>query len=373
MPWVPAPRAEAATWRPELKLESRYDDNVLHRPQGFDDFVGVVTPGLTVSSRDPITSFELAARSGFTSYTRTAVKSSRHDEAWLELSHRPDSGAGLDLDASYIQSLDPIDFSQGAVTSRNDVTSASGNATADFHHAGGTLHLRRWDYRAGDLADGNSLDATGRLYPINTRVTTVSFAARHRQLEVGDRLELEADYQTAAFKRQHRDNFWTEAEAGRVEIRFHDGSPNEVRPALAFRFARTAGAERTPTTLRFEIADDIATQLDAGISHDGGGRFGEVAWQTTVDADGGIYRVATLSRRVSLAARDTLASGQVIDAGGSFGRIRPVRDAGPRVDQWRAAIGFSTPVGPYLSGRAGWDFLRQDAPVGGATADFDRN
>ena len=99
MLWMPASKALAASWYPGLRLESRYDDNVLHRPQGSDDVVGVVTPSLFVINRDPITPYELGAQTDFTSYTRTNVKSSRHDEAWLQFSHRPDPRAGLDVHA----------------------------------------------------------------------------------------------------------------------------------------------------------------------------------------------------------------------------------------------------------------------------------
>ena len=365
--------ASAATWYPELKLESRYDDNVLHTTRGSDDFVGVVTPGLALASHEPVTSYELAGRTGFTSYTRTGIKSSRLDEAWLDLSHKPDYTTSVDVHARYLQSLDPIDFSRGAVTSRHNVTAASANATFDLHWIGAAGELTRWDYAAGDLADGNSVDGTGRLFPLNTRDNRVALAVRHRELRIRDLVSLEADYETAAYRRHHTETLWSEVEAGRVAIQFHDGSANEVKPAVAFRAGRTGGTERAPTTLRLEVANDVATTFDADVSHSGAGRFADIELQTSVDADGGIYHVATLDRRASLAARDTLPTGQVIDVMGSFGRIRPLRGSNPKVDVWRASIGFSMPLGPYLSGRAGWDFLRQDAPVGQAAADFDRN
>jgi hypothetical protein len=377
MLWMPASQAVAANWYPGLRVESRYDDNVLHRPQGSNDVVGVVTPSLFVINRDPITPYELGGHVDFTSYTRTNVKSTRHDEAWLQLSHRPDPRAGLDAHARYIQSLDPIDFYKGVVTTRGDVTSASGDLSADLYVIGGTVRLNRWDYAAGDLLDGHSIDGTGKLYPINTRVTTLALAARHQQLQVGGLRALDADYQTAAFKRHHTENFWSELEAGRVQIDYHDGSPADVRPALAGRFGLTTSGDHGPNGLSFEIADDIATRIDAQVSSRGAGRYASLGWQTSIDADGGIYRIATLSRGGTLAASDTLVTGQAFDAGGSFARVRPVRGIGPKVDQWRASVGMSTPLGPYFTARVGWDFLRQEAPpsgpVAGPSVAFDRN
>jgi hypothetical protein len=365
--------AFAATWYPELKLEARYDDNVLHLPNGSDDVLEVVIPGVRVLNRDPITSYDLMGRSAFTNYTRTDAKTSRTDLARLDLLHRPGYFERLDVKALYERSIDPIDFSQGVVTTRGDVSTASGRMNLELFRVGAAVALSRWDYARGDLADGRSADATARLFPVNTRITRLTLAARRRELDLNDHQLLRADYQTVALRRVHSEGFWTELEAGRVEVQFHDGSSPDVRPAVAFTLNRTGGSAGEPLTLHAKVANDFATTVDAGITRTGGGRLADLSYETNVDADGGLYRVPTITRRGALDVRDTLGGGQIVELNGSYGRTRSLRQAGPSVDQWRAGAGISTPIGGFLSARVGWDFLRQKAPQGGVATEFDRN
>jgi hypothetical protein len=370
---VPGPRAFGATWYPEIKLEARYDDNVQHLPHRTDDVLGVVTPGLRVLNRGPITSYDIMGRSAFTSYTRTDAKTSRTDLATLDLFHRPGYFEILDVKARYERSVDPIDFSQGVVTTRGDVSTASGRMNLELYRVGANVALNRWDYARGDLADGRAADVTARLFPVNTRITRLTLAARRRELVLSDHLLLQADYQTLALRRVHSEGFWTELEAGRVESQFHDGSPTEVRPAVAFTLNRTGGSAGAPVTLHAKVADDIATTVNAGLARTGGGRLMDLSYDTSVDADGGLYRVPTITRRGTLDVRDTLGGGQVFELNGSYGRTRTLHQTGPSVDQWRAGAGISTPIGSYFTARAGWDFLRQKAPQGGVAVEFDRN
>ncbi len=364
--------AHAITWAPYLSLDGRYDDNVLHRPQGADDVVSVATPGLKIFNRDPITSYDLDGSSGFTSYSRTHLKTSRRDIATLDLTHNPGYFEKLDLNAWYQRSADPIDFRQGTVTQRGDVSSAGGTGELSLFRVGAAADVRRWDYADGQLADGRSTNVTGRLFPVNTRSTRFALEARRSELEVGDGVALQAGYETASFRRQHSDNFWSELEAGRVEARFRDGT-RKVHSAIAASFSRSSGGARTPVTLSVRVADDIATTVDAGLTGRGAGRSLGLRYETRLDADGGLYRVPTLSRRGTLDASDTLGGRLVIDANGSFARIRAFHGSGPGVDQWRAEAGISKPIGPWLTARVAYDFLRQDVPLPGSDSKFDRS
>jgi len=373
--WCAGPvAAHAATWLPELELEGRHDDNVLHRAEGSEAFVTVVTPGLTVFNRDPITSYELAGRTGFTNYSRIpSAKTSRADVASLTLDHRPSVFNHLEARARYVRSVDPIDFQDGVVTTRGDVTNVFTRANADFLRVGAGIRYRRWDYAAGELADGAAIDMAGRVHPIHTDVTRGTLEVRHRTLDIADERTLRADYQTVSLRREHSPMFSTEFTAGRVQVDYGAEGGVEVGPTLAFGLTRTGGDPEAPVTLRLRVADDIATTVEASFDVDRDGRSATLAWDTTVEADGGQYRVATLTRRGTATVRDTMYGGQVIELGGSFGRIRPLRGSGPEVDLWRAGAGISTPLGRWVTGRVGWDFVRQDAPEAGSPIAFDRN
>ena len=365
--------AHALTWLPELEVQGRYDDNVLTRAEGSADFVTAVSPGLTIFNRDPITSYELRARTSFTSYSRTNAGTSRNDQASLAFDHRPGIFNHLEARGRYVRSVDPIDFQDGVVTARGDVTNVFGRANADFRRVGAGIRHRLWDYDESSLADGNAIDAAGRLYPIRTDITKGTLEIRRRELRIGSERTLRADYQTLSLRREHSAMFSTEYTAGRVQVDYGAEDQIDVRPALAFGLTRKGGDPEAPVTLRARVADDIATTVEASIDVDRDGRSATLAWDTSVEADGGQYRVATLTRRGSATVRDTLYGGQVIDVGGSYGRTRALRGDGPEVNLWRAGAGLSSPFGGWLTGRLGWDYLRQDGPESGGAIAFDRN
>ena len=365
--------AHAVTWLPELEVEGRHDDNVLHRAQGSEDFVWAARPGLTIFNRDPITSYELKGQTAFTSYSRTNARSSRNDLASLAFDHRPGVFNHLEARGRYVRSVDPIDFQDGVVTTRGDVTNVFARAHADFRRIGAGIRHRLWDYDESGLADGNAIDASGRLDPIRSDITKGTVEIRRRELRIGSERRLRADYQTVSLQREHSAMLSTEYTAGRVQVDYGAEGGVEVRPALAFGLTRKGGDPEAPVTLRLRVADDIATTVEASFDVDRDGRSATLAWDTSIEADGGQYRVATLTRRGSATVRDTLYGGQVIDVGGSYGRTRALRGQGPEVDLWRAGAGFSAPFGRWLAGRLGWDYMRQDAPESGSATAFDRN
>jgi hypothetical protein len=167
---------------------------------------------------------------------------------------------------------------------------------------------------------------------------------------------------------------WTELEAGRVEIDFHDGTPHEIRPAGGFAMQATGGSFSQPVHLELRVARDISTIVKVELSRTGGGSLTSLSWNTSLDATGGLYRVATTSRGGAVSARDTTRGGRILEVDGSYVEIRPFHGPGPEVNVLRAAVGISVPFGPYFSGRIGWDFIRQQSPAQGATSsDFDRH
>lgn len=364
--------AHAVTWLPEFGILGRYDDNVLNRAEGSEDFVKAVIPGLTIFKYHPITSYELKARTSLISYSRTNVGTSRNDQASLTFDHRPGIFNQIEARGRYVRSVDPIDFQDGVVTTRGDVTNVFSRANADFRRVGAGIRHRLWDYDDSGLADGNAIDAAGRLYPIRTDITKGTLEIRRRELSIGSKRTLRADYQTFSLSREHSAMLSTEYTAGRVQVDYGAEDGSEVRPAVAFGVTRKGGDPEAPVTLRLRVADDIATTVEASIDVDRDGRSATLAWDTSVQADGGLYRVATLLRRGSATVRDTLYGGQVIDVGGSYGRTRALRGDGPEVNLWRAGAGISSPFGGWLTGRLGWDYLRQDNPESGAIV-FDRS
>jgi len=368
-----AMHAEAVTWLPELRLEPRYDDNVLHVPEGSEDFVTSITPGITIFNRDPVTSYELIGRTGFTSYRRTDAKTSRQDVASLAFEHRPGKFERFDAHLRYVKSLDPIDFDHGAVTTRSDVANTSVRSNAEFYRVGAAVEYRRWEYDASELADGSAIDASARLYPLRNDATTGALEVKHHTLWIEDQKSLDASYQMVSLRRRHSEALATEYAAGLVQASYGGGVPDESRGAFAFGLEGSGYDPETPVTFRLRVADDIATTVEASIDLGRDGRSATLGWDIALDALGGLYKVPTLTRGGSIAARDTLYGGQVIDVGGSFGRTRPLHGEGPNVDIVRATAGVSASIIAWLSGRIGWDYMRQDAPVDGSAAKFNRN
>ena len=363
--------SSAATVLPEFRVESRYDDNVLHVPQGSEDMVLVMAPSLLIYNRDPVTWYEVAGRMGFTSYRRTDAPNSRLDLAGVRFNHQPTQFDELDLRARYVQTVDPIDFFRGQVVARGNVSSAQTEDRLDFLRAGGWISYNRWDYADAASADGSAIDYSASLYPVNNGSNRLALEFRHQELEVGGAVSLLANFQTANYRRRHTQTTRTEIKVGRVQFEDIEQPGTQVNPAVSFEY-RAAGGDR-PWEALFRIADDIATTFHGGVDYGFGGRALSVAYETTLDAQGGVYKVPTLTNQSVLGAADTLSSGQIFEVAGSYAQTRPLHGAEPKVDVWRASAVVWSPLGPYLTGRLGWDYMNQTAPSGGTATEFDRN
>jgi hypothetical protein len=367
------PAAHAVRVYPELELETRYDDNVVHANPARDDVVSVVSPRLAFRSEDPISLWELRGGTSFLWYRDTEPSSTRNDLVSGLLEYRPAATSALELYARYQASDDPIDFEDGAVVTRGDATSARARGRLELWAGEASGVYRRWDYAAGELNDGHALAGSAALFPYHTRVTRVAATARGQDLEIAGRTRLTSHAQTLAVRRGHTERFWTEIEGGRLEFDFPQDDVREIQATYGAAFEYRGGGPGSPLTLAARYREDVASLVDTRLTWGGPGRSATVAYEAAVDAEAGVYRVATVTRRARVAYRDTLALGPSIELGASAGRVRPLRGAGPDYDQYRVSADLAVPVGYWVEARLGYDFVRQEAALGGAGADFDRN
>jgi hypothetical protein len=363
----------AATWGPQLRLETRYDDNVFQDSTGTEDVVTAVTPGILLRREDSIFPWELSARRTFASYHRSEYPDTRTDRVVVQFDYMPSENSSIGGDYRFVRSRDPIDFDQRAILTPGVTTTSTGSANANTWRGEGSFRFNERQYRSPELADGISRSWLLNLFPIRTATTAWIVGYRGRDLDSGGRTALTSHVVTAGVRRFHTKHLSSELQIGAVETDFADSSARERRAAVSAEIKGVRAHIGYPVVARFRVAHDVTTTLAGEVSQNL--RNGRIfaSWERLLDVEGAVFRNPTVTQRGTWGVQDTVWGAKVIALEGSVARTRPLRAAGRKVDVYRASVSFSTPIGPWLTGRTGYDFLRQDAPEGSDARDFRRN
>jgi hypothetical protein len=133
------------------------------------------------------------------------------------------------------------------------------------------------------------------------------------------------------------------------------------------------GEAAAPIRARFRLAHDVTTTSVAELQ-----RSWEVArvtarWESSLDAEGGVYRSPTSSRRVLLSMQASPDGIRRFGIDGSYRRVRAFRGESVDANVLRFALSYATPVKSWLWARTSYDFVRQEVPPGGRALEFTRN
>lgn len=369
---VVAPTAVlAAQWSPELKAESRYDDNVLRSSESLRDVVTAITPRLRLTSAQPLWNWELSARRTVASYGRDPNPLVIADRLAAVSLYQPSERETLFLDYRYDKALDPIEFETGLIQ-RRDSRRAHGQARLALDRVEAQFAARGWWYEEPELQDGVARTWGVRLLPLRTRSSSLSIAHRQQQLDLGMR-SLTVDVTTVGARRQHARWLHSDVEIGRSETRFEDGSPSEIGPAVALGIWMQRGQRSDPIEGRIRIAHDVTTTLTASLERQWEAGHVRASVERLLDVEGGLYRNPAVVRRAVAEWQTTTLEGRTLTLRGTYGRVRPLRGAGTTANVLRATATMEFPLQRWLGLRTSYDFWRQDVPGEGLDVDFDRH
>jgi hypothetical protein len=367
-----APSADAASFGPELTLEARYDDNVLKRTDGMQDYLSVLVPRLRATEVEGVRPWELRLRRTMVSYGRDPQPVALSDlmmgrGAWY-MAAMESVSAGF----RYTRSSEPTEVEEDAIVTGGDVFSTSGRIGIDTYRAEGELRARTWSYSRAGLSDGSSQAWGFRYFPMRTRDSGWLFAYRGENLDL-DRRGLEAHVVTSGFQRRHATWLSSEIELGAVAVSYDDGADDDRHAAGAVGLVATRGEQGAPLSARLRIAHDVTTTSMAEVRQSWEAARVTARWESTLDAEGGIYRSPTVSRRAVLSLEASPDGVRRVVLEGSYRRVRPFRVESVAANLLRFSISYALPVNNWLRARVGYDHVRQDVPPGGRAVEFDRN
>jgi hypothetical protein len=363
---------QAASFGPELTFEARYDDNVLKRPNSLDDFVTVLVPRLRATEVEGVLPWELRLRRTLVSYSRDPALVALSDLAMLRGAYYMAASESVSVGYRYTRSSEPVEVDEDAVVTGGDVFANSGNVGIYSWRAEGSVRARSWAYQRAGLSDGHAQGWDLRYYPVRTRDTGWYFDYDGQNLDLDER-GITAHVVTTGLRRAHASWISTEAEIGGATVHFDDGADDQNKVAGAIGLVVERGEQASPIRARFRLAHDVTTTSIAELQ-----RSWEVArvtarWESSLDAEGGIYHSPTLSRRVSLSLLASPDDVRRIALDASYRRVRQYRGESVDANILRLSAAYSTALNSWLRGRASYDYVRQDVPPGGRALEFNRN
>lgn len=363
----------AATLEPELLLEARYDDNVGATRSGTGDLVRVVAPGLAAHSSGTVTDWRVWARRSVISYMSSgSPPTSIYDAASLRAGYTAKTRSYVRLYSDFRRSRNGLEPDDRTVLVPGKFRSGVGTAILHVSHLEAAARVAAFDYTRPDQFDATTkrLDAT--LLPVRSRVHEWLLSYRGQEFSVSGRRALTSHAALAGFRRRHSARLGSRLEAGVAEIDDRDGTPRRRRAAF------TAGVtlfrqESDEAVAEAQVERDAITAVAVEARRRIGNGLVTATWRRRLDAAGGYDAAPVRNERVSLAVADTLGPVTVVSLEGSYGWTRAYRVAGSRSDTFRAALFLTRPVHRWVTGRLGYDFVRQTSLDRPNPLDFRRN
>jgi hypothetical protein len=368
-----SPDASAASLHPELTLEARYDDNVRASDPREDDLVRVVAPGLGLITTWPLADWRIQARRSVTSYSRSgSLPVSTTDAASVRASTREGRPYELRLASDFRRSRDDFEPDDRSLLVPGDFRSATGTGELLFSRLEVGAWVAAWNYRRPDQADATTRQLSTSLLPLRGRTHEWLLSYRGRQLDVSGRRALTSHAALAGFRRRHTRRLGSLWEAGVADVDREDGT-GWVR-----RGAFTAGLtlydpDRDSPVAEIRVEQDATTSVAAEARRRIGRALLSTSWRRRLEALGGYELGPVVDQRVSASLADTLGGRMALVLEGSYAWTRPHRAPGSGSDAWRAGASWTVPLTGGISGRLGYDFLRQEDRDRPDPLDFRRN
>ena len=358
--------AGAASWATGVGLGMSYNDHRSRLGEPANYAARTVTPRLRVNAANPLWRLDVFAERRFEFYSGASldslVGSSDHtaDRASLALRRNLSPLDHVKVQADYGRSRDLLDIDQGTVAVAGDVERWLLGASGMVWRGEGSYRLKRKDYESGAAEDVTVLDWTARALPLRLATGVVYAGWSQKQLELGDVTALRRRNPHVGYRRVLTPLLTADLQAGAAEVLFSDGA-RQRKPAVSLGLTRS---EDAPVSFAAEVGfeGDSLSLARLGVSRRlGNGRIW-LSGESLADAEGGISRTPTLTRRLVAGVRDTLGRANVLGFESSYEHALPLHFTGPRAEVLRASGWLLRRIQPWLSARIGASYLRQ--PVG---------
>jgi hypothetical protein len=286
-----------------------------------------------------------------------------HDRVNLFAARRWSERDEVSAEGAYVHSRDMLEGDQGSVLPDGSITRWSGAlaSRASLFEGGARLRVTSYD-NDSTLRDSRAIGWNGRVIPFRRAYDAVFFGIAGSQLDIGEAPVLIGRMASVGYRRQVAPLLTAEAEVGAVETRFADGVRQRL-PMFALGLERDPGrGSALAFALQARFEGDSAAALSAeGRYHMAGGRL-RLRAESLADAEGGIYRHATRTRRFTLEVQDTLARANVLGFEGSYTRTRDLRGDEKGTEILRTTAWAMRRVQPWLNFRIAASYLRE--PLG---------
>jgi hypothetical protein len=316
--------------------------------------------------------WELRLRRTMASYRRDPAPIALSDLAMMRGAYYLAAQESVSAGYRYTRSSEPTEVEEDNIVTGGDVFANDGHLGIHSWRAEGEVRMRSWSYQRAGLSDGAAQAWDLRYYPVRSRDMGWIVDYRGDNLDL-DKRGLTAQVVSTGIKRSHASWLSSEVELGGAHVQYEDGAPDENHPAGAIGLVLERGEQASPTRVRFRLAHDVTTTSIVELQ-----RSWEVLrvtgrWENSLDAEGGVYRSPTVSRRASLSLQASPDGVRRVTLDGSYRRVRTFRGESVDANILRLAVGYATPVRSWLWARTSYDFIRQQTPPGGRALEYTRN
>jgi len=318
----------------------------------------------------------LEARRRFDLYSGPALgealggSSHTADHASLSLRHSWSRRSLTWADGYFLRTRDALDVDRWIPAYQPEVTEWGTNVAANFGHLEGDFHARGWSYAMPGLQDALGRNWSVRVLPVLQPQGAWFTAWHRREIVLGSETLVSSQVAAAGLRRNLSPGLSAEAEAG-VSMLTVAGGARQPGPEAALELR---GAARGPNTLsaRLQVERGFPATVTMRASRGMGNGQVWLAVESLVDAEGGVYRYPTFSRRASAGVQDTLGGANLIGIDASVGGLRPYYFDQPGTDEFRTSLWVARRMRPWLTGRVGCSYLQQTGEGTSAALAFHR-
>jgi hypothetical protein len=290
-----------------------------------------------------------------------------HDRMSLRAERRLSAFERIGLDAGYVRSHDLLEADQGTVVVDGNVTRWSGGVDARVSLLELVAKGRTTSYDdRPQYIPSAATSFSARLIPIRRPAHAVFVGGAVSRLELDEATALWSRSASAGYRRHVSPLVALELEAGAIETQFEDGAVQR-RPMFA------VGVERDPdrgSALGFALRARAEGDSLASVSAEARWRLASgrvwLRGESLADAEGGLYRHATRTRRIAAGIEDTLGRANVVGVEASYIRTRALRGEEDGTEVLRSSGWVMRRVQPWLNARLGASYLRE--PIGVPTS-----
>jgi hypothetical protein len=349
-------------FRADLTLAGRFDERSASESDG--QWVGSVTPQLGFSRHAAFAHYDAEAHRRFDSLDGDVSPRPANDVAHLSFAGATSENVDWELSGNYYRSRDPLDQDPRFTTSPGITQTSRGLAHLSLWRGEATYEAQNHDNTAPQLSDAWSQSGTASIFPLRTPQGAWVVTGRYQDWTVEDVRILSAATGMTGYRRYHSPTFSSEVQVGAVSLNDASNGFEDPRFAWSVGVNGLAAALGLPFDSRLRVGRDVATNARAEIWRDVGGLKITAGYSRTVEAEGGRFSTPQIRDYASVGMEDSRLP-VVLSLEGSYGRSKPREGGADPLEIVRAAGGLSRALRPWLTGHAGYSFLRQ-RDIGGS-------